>query len=384
MKTWVKGLICISLSFMCLFTCVGYALVSEHMNITGTATAEPPRALFISNVSGGNYINPDTLAYSGTVVTSDVTLRDNGNGNYGASFSIEVFNNTLDSYYYHSMVRGTYTTETGEVVAYSNEDILLEVDENTLKKGDEIKAGEKKSFTVNATFKKGVNTATASKQLFSIINYYFSTTQPDPEDTGGGEAAVSGVVARFPNILNDPVDYKALTDSLDANTTHPDYIGNVVSSANWDNDTELVQNLFGVALELNIDGVDTPVTVVIQRKNVDGNENTGDTYQHVEKNIFGSVTRNEQVKGADMILFMTPVDPKSVRAGSYIETYAIVYTKDANGTEWYQKGEMYKGTAQVVGYVTGITILFNDSINPDTWRQDGTNKNIENIIKALD
>ncbi len=381
MKAWVKCLICVSLSFMCLFTCVGYAAVTGELLVYGSAEAKPPKALFITDVSGSNYIDPHTLAYSSTVVTSDLTLRENQNGEYVASFSIEVFNNTDVSYYYHSMVRGTYTTESGDVVAYSNEDIALDVDATTLKKGDEIKAGEKKSFTVNATFKEGVNTATASKELFSIINYYFSTTQPDPDDTGGGEAAVSGVIARFPNILNDPEDYKTLTDALDANTTHPDYIGNVVSTiSSWDDDTEAIQNLFGVALELNIDGTDTPVTVIIQRKNVDANESTGDTYQHVVK-LGNFVIQNRQVKGADMIMFMTPVNPKTVSSGTYIETYAVVYTKDANGTEWYQTGEMYKGTARVVGYVSGIAIA-NDSIDPDTWRQDGTNKTIDQIVQG--
>ena len=382
MKTWIKALLCISLSLMCTFTCVGYAAVSGSLTIHGSAEATPPEALFITSVSGGNYIDPDTLAYSATIVTSTLTLRQGNNGTYGAAFSIEVFNNTDESYYYHSMVRATYTTDGGDVVAYSNDDIVLEVDASTLKKGDEVKAGEKKTFTVNARFKDGVNASTASKELFSIINYYFSTTQPDPDDTGGGEAAVSGVVARLPEILNDPVEYKILTDALTANTTHPDYIGNVVSTiSSWDDDTEAIQNLFGVALELNIDGTDTPVTVIIQRKNVDNDESTGDTYQHVEK-IGNWVYRNEERKGVEVIMYMTPVNPKTVSSGTYIETYAVVYTKDANGTEWYQTGEMYKGTARVVGYVSGLAIA-NDSISPSTWRQYGTNKTIEQIVSEI-
>ncbi len=42
MKTMVKVFIGITLSFVCLFTCVGYALVNEELNITGTVIVEHP------------------------------------------------------------------------------------------------------------------------------------------------------------------------------------------------------------------------------------------------------------------------------------------------------------------------------------------------------
>lgn len=371
MKMWIKAILGISLSFMCLFTCVGYAAVSGNVVINGNVEAEPPKALFITSVGGGNYLDPATLAYSGTIVTSNLTLRENASGIYEASFTITVFNNTTDSYYYHSMIHGTYTNESGDTVAYSNDDIVLDVVDETLKKGDELKAGEQKTFTVNASFKDGVDVNNASKELFSIINYYFSTTQPDPEDTGGGEAAVSGLLTRFPEILNDPQEYQELSQAMNANWSHPSYVGNVVSS--WeilDDDTALIQDLFGVALSLNIDGEEVPVTVIIQRKNVDGNENTGDDYRGTFRTI----------KGCEMMLYMTPVKPSSVSGGTYIETYVITYTKQGDG-DWYQIGEMYKGTAQVVGYVSGST-SFNDSINPSSWRQDETKKTIEQLIQG--
>lgn len=377
----MKTVLCISLSIMCLFTCVGYASVTDILFVRGEAEVSRPNALLIIGVNGGNYINPNTLAFTGTVVTSDLVLMKNSSGVYEASFEIEVLNNTSVSYYYHSMIHGTYTTESGEAVAYSNDDIVLTVDKTTLKKADEIKPGESKTFRVVASFKDGVNSATASKELFSVINYYFSTTQPDPDDESGGEAAVSGVLARFPELLNDPEDYSTLTKAMDSNSTHSDYIGNVVSTiSSWDDDTKAVQDLFGVALELNIDGENKPVTVIIQRKNVDANKNTGDTFQHVVR-VGALVLKNEKVNGAEMVLFMTPVNPKTVSAGSYIETYAVVYTKNGNGSEWYQLGDVYKGTARVVGYVSGWGIA-NDSIDPSSWRQENTNKTIEQITQG--
>ena len=43
MKTWTKAVLGISLSFMCLFACVGYAAISGNLSILGTAEIEPPK-----------------------------------------------------------------------------------------------------------------------------------------------------------------------------------------------------------------------------------------------------------------------------------------------------------------------------------------------------
>ena len=42
MKMWIKTILGISLSFMCLFTCVGYAAMSQNLVIRGNVEAEPP------------------------------------------------------------------------------------------------------------------------------------------------------------------------------------------------------------------------------------------------------------------------------------------------------------------------------------------------------
>jgi hypothetical protein len=88
-----------------------------------------------------------------------------------------------------------------------------------------------------------------------------------------------------------------------------------------------------------------------------------------------------------MILFMTAADLDSVSGGSYVDVYAIVFTKDEGGSEWYQKGDMYLGSARAVGYLLGST-LAHDSFNPSTWRQldangNRTNTTLSDIITAL-
>ena len=42
MKTWVKIAFGISLSFTCVFACVGYAALSRPLSVSGTATASAP------------------------------------------------------------------------------------------------------------------------------------------------------------------------------------------------------------------------------------------------------------------------------------------------------------------------------------------------------
>lgn len=366
MKTWLKLVFCITLSFMCLFTSIGYAQISRDVRILGDAYLEPPEELYIIDVSGGNYIDPDTLAYSGTVVSSDVTLRRDSSGTYTANYSITVFNNTDISYYYVAMVRGTYTNESGDVIAYSNPNIEMEVD---IVLGDEVKAGEKRTINVSATFVKGADTS--QPHLSSIIEYQFSTTQPESSD----EAAVSGVLDRFAEVLNNETDYRALTSAMD-NTSglggiftggrvSDTYIGNVVDSDS--EDTAALNAIFGENMELNIDGVNTPVTIMIKRENVDGNKNTGDG------------------DGNEMTLYIT-ADPLD-SSGKYVPVYAVVYTK-ASGTEWYRIGELYKGTANVRSY-GGVSIRGTGSFNTDNWRRLDENGNrvsndtIENIIQKL-
>ena len=120
MKTWIKSLICISLSFMCLFACVGYALVSDHMNITGTATAAPPFALFITSVDTDGTLGGSATVnnYLYTVVNSTVYLVDNSGST--ATLRVAVYNNTLDYYTF----KGVHYLE--EDLSYDNPNIVFD------------------------------------------------------------------------------------------------------------------------------------------------------------------------------------------------------------------------------------------------------------------
>lgn len=367
MKNWVKALLCVSLSLMCLFTCVGYAKFTRELRVLGDASLEPPEKIYITDVSGGAYVDPTTLGYADTIITSDVTMKQDNSGVYGATYSFTVFNNTDVPYYYGGKIHGTYTDENGEIVAYSNPNIEMTVD---IEIGDEISARSTRTVNVTVAFAKGADTS--DPHLFSIIEYFFSTTKPESSD----DAAVSGVLGKFAEVLNDSESYTALIDAMD-NTSgvggiltggrlSNSYIGNVVGDKTG-NDSKALNDLFGNNMELNIDGENTPVTIMIKRENVDGNNNTGDG------------------DGNEMTLYIT-ADPLN-SSGKYVPVYAVVYTKNGNG-EWYQIGEVYKGTANVRQY-GGLFDRGTGSFNTDNWRRVDDNGNrvnndtIENLIQRL-
>ena len=65
MKIWIKTILGISLSFMCMFTCVGYAAVSGHIAIKGKVGIEPP--------DYDEIVITEVVACSGTTATQTVS-----------------------------------------------------------------------------------------------------------------------------------------------------------------------------------------------------------------------------------------------------------------------------------------------------------------------
>ena len=81
MKAWKKVAVCISLSLMCLFTCVGYAAVSGNLSIVGTVHAEQPD--FDSMVIDSVSVCAGTTASHSTQKLLPTNLRTNITGKAG-------------------------------------------------------------------------------------------------------------------------------------------------------------------------------------------------------------------------------------------------------------------------------------------------------------
>ena len=105
MKIWAKIGVVISLSFMCLFTSLGYAVLSDTLGIRGEAKTDIPSGLFITSVTtdstsniGNNSVS--FLPYSTTIDSTISRSRNTGT----VTYNVTVLNNTTLTYSY----RGIY------------------------------------------------------------------------------------------------------------------------------------------------------------------------------------------------------------------------------------------------------------------------------------
>jgi hypothetical protein len=152
----------------------------------------------------------------------------------------------------------------------------------------------------------------------------------------------------FLKILNDKVSangYNYLASVFEEK--YADGKGNVI--ANVGDDEAIFNRLFGGELYIDVDGTPTPVTVMIQRKDVDGTAN-GDSYAG------GS--------GCEYSLF---ISVPSQNQGETATVYAVSYTCKNNGDEagvFYQLGQLYEGTAPVEDY-DGVK---DGAFDVDSWK----------------
>ncbi len=202
--------------------------------------------------------------YNETTLGSTITL--NSNKNTYTTVKITVYNNALETYAYNAVKY--HASE------YSNSDIVYELP--VLRHGDEIAPGESLEFEVVFAYKAGVRPS--NYVLTSFLNFEFTPLDELPPEE---QIAVSGALGQFKAILNGETISDSLAqlttqmDDYNANDRHDgSYIGNV--SGATEEDVGLLENLFQGNLTLLIDGVETEVTILIKRQNIDSDLTTGD------------------------------------------------------------------------------------------------------------
>ncbi len=161
---------------------------------------------------------------------------------------------------------------------------------------------------------------------------------------------ISSVQDEFLAILNDKVSadgYYYLSDVFDDKYAEDKttVIGNVGE------DKAIFDRLFGDGLTVDVNGVATPATVMVERKNVDG-RSTGDAYQ-----VANGPT------GCEYTVYVT-VDPLKSPTGKAI-VYAVSYSCGADGV-WYQIGQLYEGTANIVDYDTKDNV-YQGAVDVGSW-----------------
>lgn len=122
--------------------------------------------------------------------------------------------------------------------------------------------------------------------------------------------------------------------------------------ANVGGEAEIFNNLFGANLTVNVDGVDKPATIVIERRDVDNKSATGDAYSGAGAPL-----------GCEYTVYVT-VDSLT---GGAPTVYALSYTCGADGT-WYQIGELYEGTCTVIPDYDSETAGQQPAPNVGEWK----------------
>lgn len=345
MKAWIKVLLGISLSFMCIFTSVGYAQFSSDLSIKGDAELEPPNAIFIVSISNVQTsgvtvsTSPVNIGYPSTKFLSEVTFSGR---NSFISFDVLIKNGTEFTQFFDVLEEYESAEGIEGAFSYANADWSVSPGQGT-----EIKAGETVLFSVTLTY-NGRYTNQVRKMLheFDFVLNSNDLTQ----------AVSKGVTDKFADILNNRLEedvtynyngkditvdnantYQTVVNHMESDSSGK-YIGNLMG-ANGD-DKALLTALFEGALTFNVGNEEVPITVMVK-----------------EKNVYGD-SQSEK----EMVLYIT-ADDLGTRFGS-APVYAAVFTKTAAGT-WEQIGDIFAGKASINGY--SGSWLGTGSFNTESW-----------------
>ena len=331
------------LSTLCL--CIGYAAESQNLKFAGTVEANLPTGVFITSASinstdttSGSLVAINS--YTKSMLNSTITLTSSTSST--ASYNVTVYNIENETYAFSAVKYGEEF--------YDNLDISFTL--KGLERADEIESKSYLSFQVVFSFKDKV---VSNTKLNSVLNFEFVPATELPKDES--EIAVKGVLGRFKEILETSAEQKILTDQMDNygdnDRYNSSYIGNVVGSS--EADQKVLSELFIGDLYLNINGVDTTVTVMVKRENLDNDATTGDE------------------NGNEMTIYMTTDDLQrdSFWSAGTAPVYAGVYTKKAGSDTWMQLGPLFEGTATIKGY--SGSVFGEGSFDTDTWKSTNAN-----------
>ena len=388
MSKFAKIAICVVLSFSVCFIAIGFAALSDQLEIDGTAEVSAPNIVYVSmaNITAG----AGAITYTGgTTSIEDPAALLSADLDFSASstvtLAVRVFNNTEYDYVYKGAEAPTVSGDsvnTGFTFATSG--ITAE---GTRVDGTPLNAGHTIEFAVTYT-RSGVEISSAS----SAIRFMFGYATEDDKDA----AIVNNAIDAFQNALNDkimdadgdtPLDNLIEEMQAEADKKHStDYIGNVVGASSGD--SKFINQIFTVTnsdgttqncLKIEIAGVETNVTVMVKKKDMDSD-------------------------GTDeMVLYMTPDDIEGTsflggNSSSTATVYAVVFSQNSEGVWENRSGVMFKGKANLNLYYTtdnykgsgflGMQYAC-DSFNTETWvstevyYNQATGSSVEEVFAAF-
>lgn len=360
MKTWMKALFGIVLSFSFLFLSMGYAALTDNLSITGEVKLDIPAGVYIIEMerTTSSRLDVEETTFYPYTTTLDSSLSKSERRNAGTvTYKIKVLNNTQYEYAYRDVYFQEDLENNGSIGSGITISCSLDSASAAEKK---IAPGATKELTVTYTL-SGNTSIDRNKTYRNIVNLRFGI------NVDSLDQAHDALMEKFAEILNSPSAYAELTDKINdkfngSQEWTSNFIGNVDGSSTADSVT--MNGLFGGRLQMVIGDEEMTVTALIKHEPVDGNDDTGDSYTITYNN--GSQTTRV---GCEYTIYLTTATLDIWSFDSYPEVYAAVFTCKQNddGTpgEWYMKGQLYQGTARVVGYMGEES---GGSFDTGTWR----------------
>lgn len=300
---------------------------------------------YITNIEqvGGNYSSASTIKIAETKVESNVTLSNSTSST--VVYKITFYNSTDISYYYDDT----------QDLSWNNNRITYEV--SGIEQKEEVPGKKYTSLILTYKYENGVP---RDKTLLAQLQFNFVV-----DKNSIGVVVAQTAVNRFEQILNNKIaanSYQTLEDRMNKRGNYSSvvtYIGNV--SGATDADSKFIEEIFTsefLKMDLNGDGKPEPITIMIKRENLDGDETTGDDYTYTERTYWGS--RDKTVKGAEFTIYITSEGFSS----SPLNVYASTFTKLPGAKEWVEAVPLTKGTAKANNYNGGSG---SNSFDTDTW-----------------
>lgn len=358
MKTWMKVLVCIALSFSFLFSVLGYAALTDTLSIQGRARIDIPSGIYIVAMerSSSSRLDVESATYHTYSTTLDCSISKSERNRAGTvTYKLTVFNNTPYEYAYRDVYYQEDLESNGSIGSGITVSCSLDGVSAAYKK---IAPGATMDLTVTYSLSTSMD---RNKTYRTIVNLRFGI------NVDSLEQAHDVLMEKFAEILNSASSYAELTDKIndkfDGNQEWTsNFIGNVDGSNTADSVT--MNNLFGGRLQMVIGDQQQTVTALIKHEPVDGDDTTGDSYT-VTYNNGSQQTR----VGCEYTIYLTTAKLNAWSFGTYPEVYAAVFTCNQNPDgslgEWYLKGQLYQGTARVVGYMGEES---GGSFDTGTWR----------------
>ena len=208
MKTWMKAVVCIVLSFSFLFISLGYAALTDHLTVTGTTRVDIPSGIYIIDMerSSSSRLDVERSDYYPYTTTLDTSLSKSSRNQSGTvTYKITVFNNTQYEYAYRDIYyqEGLYNNNkigNGITISCSLA--------NASAANKKIAPGATKEFTVTYTLSSSNSSANYNQTYTTVANIRFGINVESLEQ------AHDVLMEKFAEVLNSASSYAELTNKI--------------------------------------------------------------------------------------------------------------------------------------------------------------------------